>query len=186
MKADNEYKIDKIAPFPFNGYYAYLQLNNNNRRIVVLWPIGGKKSNLKRTTISYAKYILSIKLGRWISRKEEVDHIDNDKTNDAIDNLQILTPKENNIKKEKILDKKVYIYKCLNCKKLFEVSCKRRTTRKNGNFIFCSKKCSASFYKGENKNLTNEQINTFKKENFVKEVIIKRTTHLDLNKSMGL
>ena len=37
-------------------------------------------------------------LGRFLNKDEHVDHIDGDKLNDVIENLQILTPKENNIK----------------------------------------------------------------------------------------
>ena len=38
---------------------------------------------------------MCVKLGRYLQPGEEVDHIDNDKTNDSIDNLQILTGEEN-------------------------------------------------------------------------------------------
>lgn len=57
-------------------------------------------SKKERTTISYARYLMSVKLNRFLDRNEEVDHIDNDKTNDSIENLQILSSKEN---KEKFL-----------------------------------------------------------------------------------
>ena len=38
---------------------------------------------------------MSVKLGRMLEAWEEVDHIDNDKTNDSLDNLQILCGEEN-------------------------------------------------------------------------------------------
>ena len=44
------------------------------------------------------RYLLAVKLGRYLTDEEQVDHIDDDKTNDNIDNLQILTVKENAVK----------------------------------------------------------------------------------------
>lgn len=77
---------------PFIGIWkaAYLVINRHNRRMVCL-----VKDKHDRTTISYARYLMSVKLGRLLTDHEHVDHIDNDKTNDLIDNLQILTPEEN-------------------------------------------------------------------------------------------
>lgn len=46
---------------------------------------------------------MSVHLNRYLDKKEQVDHIDNDKLNDTISNLQILTPRENNIKKNEHL-----------------------------------------------------------------------------------
>ena len=61
---------------------------------------------------------MSVTLKRYLTNQEHVDHIDNDKTNDSISNLQILTPKENNqksfLKGETLLD-----FICPICKKEF-------------------------------------------------------------------
>lgn len=48
--------------------------------------------------MTYAKYLMCVHLGRMLNRDEEVDHIDEDKTNDVISNLQILTRAQNTAK----------------------------------------------------------------------------------------
>lgn len=86
--------------YPFTDLYksGYLNMNKEPRRLVLLVS----KDN-KKTTLSYARYVMSVNLKRFLNRDEHVDHIDNDKLNDNITNLQILSPKENNIKKNKNL-----------------------------------------------------------------------------------
>ena len=53
-----------------------------------------------RKTSAYARYLMEQHLGRSLTDEEEVDHIDNDNTNDNIENLQILT-REENMRKER-------------------------------------------------------------------------------------
>ena len=60
-----------------------------------------------RICTSYARYLMSVAKGRRLDKTEQVDHIDEDKSNDTIENLQILTQKENIAKnKRKIFGKK--------------------------------------------------------------------------------
>ena len=44
---------------------------------------------------AYARYLVAVKRGSYLSKDETVDHIDEDKTNDSIDNLQILSRRDN-------------------------------------------------------------------------------------------
>lgn len=83
-------KLDHVDP-PFNEAWtaAYLIKNRENRKMICLC------NGDKRTTIAYARYLMAVKLGRMLTADEQVDHIDNDKTNDAIENLQILAPAAN-------------------------------------------------------------------------------------------
>lgn len=53
------------------------------------------KSSKHSTTHQLARVLMEIKLGRRLSGNETVDHIDNDKTNDSSENLQVLTRAEN-------------------------------------------------------------------------------------------
>lgn len=88
------------AEYPYDKYNLYIvHHKKENRNYAVLTPIY-KNSELKRTTISYARYLMSVKLKRFLTVEETVDHIDNDRTNDSIENLQILSDKED---KKKIL-----------------------------------------------------------------------------------
>lgn len=47
------------------------------------------------TCQSYPRYLMEQKLGRTLSPRETVDHIDGDVTNDNEDNLQILSVGDN-------------------------------------------------------------------------------------------
>lgn len=93
-------KIELQEPFKSIWRNGYLVTNPENRRNVCLVNNVGD-----RTTISYARYLMSIKLGMFISSEFEVDHKDNDKTNDDIDNLQLLTQQQN-LQKFKDLQKR--------------------------------------------------------------------------------
>lgn len=76
------------APFPFDGYRMYGPRIHQGRRIVHLVRIGNSND---RTTLAYAKYLMSIHLKRWLDSHEQVDHINYDKLDDRIENFQILT-----------------------------------------------------------------------------------------------
>jgi hypothetical protein len=60
--------------------------NNENRRFVVIIDNITKS----RKTLAYAKYLMELHLNRYLTKDETVDHIDRDKTNDVIENLQII------------------------------------------------------------------------------------------------
>lgn len=77
-------------PFSDDWKHGYLQKNREGRNIVCL--VNTRK---ERTTIAYARYLMSVKLGRYLAKEETVDHIDNDKTNDSTDNLQLLSSLQN-------------------------------------------------------------------------------------------
>ena len=136
------------AMYPYDGYYIYKVFHKGaGRNYANLVPID--KNNKKRKTISYARYLMSVKEGRILSKDEQVDHIDNDKSNDDINNLQILSYRENNIKEVEHKGIKIYTLKCPNCGKIFER--KKRDTflscPKNSKFgcTFCSRSCSGQF-----------------------------------------
>lgn len=84
-------RIDKLEyPYTQDWDYGYLYTDNkNHRRIIKLYRGGKKYSTL------YARYLLAVKLGRYLTEDETVDHIDNDPTNDAVENLQILSRGDN-------------------------------------------------------------------------------------------
>jgi len=69
--------------YPFTGYYTFT-LNRGRRSVI----IHGFKE--KRIKINYSKYLMCVKEKRILDPYEHVHHIDEDKTNDTIDNLEIL------------------------------------------------------------------------------------------------
>lgn len=85
-----------ILDYPFCQDYksGYLNINKEPRRIISL-----VNKNGTRTSISYARYLMSCFLKKYLNKDEHVDHKDDEKMNDVISNLQILSPKQNNIKK---------------------------------------------------------------------------------------
>lgn len=96
-----------------------------------------------RTSTSYARYLMSIHLGRLLTREEEVDHIDNNKQNDSIDNLQIVTKQYNRAKNRKPTLVKLV---CPNC--LIEFIRPRNQTHlvKGGKIpTCCSRSCSSKY-----------------------------------------
>ena len=143
-------KIKLEYPFCEKWGKGYLVTNSENRRNVILY-----NSHRDRTTVSYARYLMSIHLGRFLTNDEHVDHIDNNKTNDVIENLQILSQIENSRKQSAFAfgGKKMVQLKCPFCKSIFE--------RKYGNtqlvpcnkykISCCSKTCSNCFNSYRNK-----------------------------------
>lgn len=79
-------QIDLQEPFKSLYRKGYLRESTDGRRRVDLY-----NSRDDRTTISYARYMLSVKNGRILSADEEADHIDTDTLHDSLENLQVLT-----------------------------------------------------------------------------------------------
>ena len=135
-----------IAEYPYNDYYLYVVFHKNEgRQYANLIPID-ESSGLKRKTISYARYLMSVKEGRILNEDEHVDHKDDDKTNDDINNLQILSLRENNIKEAKRRGLKMVVLKCPYCGTIFEKR-KRDSFLQNNRLRYnaCSKHCAAKF-----------------------------------------
>lgn len=82
-------KIILDSPYKDLYKHAYLRTSKDGRQRLDL-----VNSDSDRTTIAYAKYLLTVKHNRLLTSNEEADHIDEDCTNDCIDNLQILTKEE--------------------------------------------------------------------------------------------
>lgn len=123
---------------PFENYTVYRVWHKKEERFFAQLINRLDKS---RTTISYAKYNLSIKLGRILTRDEQVDHIDNNKLNDEVENLQILTREENSQKwidsSDRIRQKMIKLT-CSFCGVVFERQ-ERQVKYKNNINDFCSR-----------------------------------------------
>lgn len=138
-------RIELEFPFKELWKFGYLVTNSENRKHVFLY-----NSKNDRTTCSYARYLMSVHLGRLLEKHEHVDHKDEDKTNDVIENLQILTQEENSLKhaeyKRSIGKVVILIMNCPVCQREFSRSQKRidHALNRNPNVVItCSKKCSA-------------------------------------------
>lgn len=97
----------------------------------------------KRSTTLYSKYLMEKKLGRELVGDETVDHINNDKTDDRIENLQILSRSENSKKSAVYAETLQFI--CPICKREFTKT-KRRVRhnqlKQGKSGPYCSKRCA--------------------------------------------
>lgn len=89
---------------------------------------------------------MSTHLGRILEKDEQVDHINNDKTDDRIENLQILSPKDNVDKYNASTKGKRYmLLKCPSCGSTFEKEYHNTFERVGSKFHCCSRKCLHKF-----------------------------------------
>ena len=104
--------------------------------------------NGRKQTVSYPRYLMEIKLGRSLEIDEEVDHIDGDKLNNDLSNLQILSKKENAQKAiiETNRQAKIEVYICL-CGKEFKRDLREVNGNRNKGKVgpFCSRSCAGIF-----------------------------------------
>lgn len=103
-----------------------------------------------RTTMSYARYLMCLHLERELTDQEEVDHIDDDCTNDIIENLQTLTPEQNREKQNRLRRAKSLVtLTCPQCDQEFTRP-RRYTKLRNPNLkgiSCCSRRCSILYNK---------------------------------------
>lgn len=127
---------------PYSSFNGYIVTSKSGRKSVCL--VNGKT----RTTVSYARYLMSVKTGRLLNDREQVDHIDENKSNDDISNLQILSPEEN---REKYISnrckKTLVILICPECFSVFAIRKSSSFEKKGSKFHCCSKKCLHGFLK---------------------------------------
>ena len=127
--------LELEEPFKSIWKKGYLRQSSiDGRRRVDLF-----NTNNDRTTISYAKYLMVVHLGQDIPEGYEVDHIDNDSTNDILSNLQILTEEEHRIKTGKHnTGRTIVTLTCPICGTVFERE-KRQVKVANPK---CSRRCN--------------------------------------------
>ena len=127
-----------------NGPYTHNTGILKGRRYVNIVYDNGKK-----TTKMYARYLMEQHLGRELSPEESVDHIDEDFTNDSIENLQVLSLAENSRKSNYLRRPAEYwTFNCPWCQKEFTkparfVRWNNITRKKFG--PFCGKKCAGAW-----------------------------------------
>jgi HNH endonuclease len=99
-----------------------------------------------RRTLSKARWVMEQHLGRPLHPDEEtIDHIDGDKENDDISNLQLLPRSEHSAKDTRRVKLEKFI--CPECGKEFERSPRliRDKSKKGCHGIFCTRSCSAKY-----------------------------------------
>lgn len=124
-------RIELLYPYNTKWRKGYLVTNRECRKMVLLY-----NSNEDRTTTAYSRYLLSCHLGRFLNDDEQVDHINEDKTDDRLENLQILSRLENNHKTFKV-GETIFAFICPVCNKQFTLTA-RQSHKENPT---CSRRC---------------------------------------------
>lgn len=113
-----------------------MNVNSDNRRTVTLF-----NSSKDRSSVQYARYLLAVQLGRFLTEDEEADHIDDDKTNDSIENLRVLSCKEHRLKSTVFLKGVCYICGKEILKKKSELRPSYKHDLLAKGLLTCSRKC---------------------------------------------
>lgn len=128
-------KFNLSLPYSADWRLGYLNTNSEGRKTIVLY--NGSKN---RSSVSYARYILAVKLGRYLTADEEAHHIDGNKKNDSIENIELVnwkTHKHSHTQGESMVQ-----ITCDGCKKSFA-----RVIRnyKKDSRQYCSRDCMQAF-----------------------------------------
>ena len=125
-------KIELSDYYKEKGYSTlYVATNKEPRRVATL-----RKPNGEMTSMSYAKYLYTSYYKCDISKEDQIDHINGDKMDDRIENLQIILQHYNNLKDKK--HKEMVECICPICGTHFLLE-KRNLPFKNN--PCCSRKC---------------------------------------------
>lgn len=136
-------KIELQEPFKSKWLKGYLRSMKDGRKLLDL-----VNCSKHRTTISYARYLFSVNIGYVVPDEFHVDHINEDRTDDRLDNYQLLTPSQHASKNAKFV-----VLKCPCCNVEFEKPTGiYKQLLKNRTNTFCSRNCNGK-YNSEHRNL---------------------------------
>lgn len=109
----------------------YVNINKEPRRVATL-----RDANGNMCSMSYAKYLYTSYYKCEVAKGDEVDHINNDKMDDRIENLQVISKRLNNAKKP--IHKEMVLLKCPVCGQEFLFPKRNLPFQPNP---CCSRKC---------------------------------------------
>ena len=133
-------KLLELYPMYTQVYGPYTRKDGRKHLILYEPNSKGKK------TISFPKAIMEVYLGHKLGKDDTVDHIDRDKTNDAISNLQVINRKTH-ASLDAIRRHSVFST-CPTCQMEFELT--KNQLNKRSNILagpFCSKTCAGKYGK---------------------------------------
>lgn len=120
-------------------YGPYVSKTDNRSRLRIVFLDGSSK------TVSYPKFLMENHIGRFLENNETVDHIDNDVTNNSIENLRILNRSEHVKLDIKRIGSQEFV--CEVCNITFTLSGRKLHEAKHNRLKgskgpFCSKSCA--------------------------------------------
>lgn len=119
----------------------------------------------KKQVVPYARYLMEQHLGRKLNKDEEVHHKDHDKTNDVIENLEVVNSTKHR-RHHNPLKYKDTTEQCYICGKKFTFTAKQHRNKyqernrkpKTVDKYFCSRKCSGIYGKQIQEHLSEKSI----------------------------
>lgn len=122
-------------------YGPYTRKQDKRKHFVLIYANGDKGS------LSYPKWLMEQHLGRLLEDWETVDHINNDETDDRIENLQILSLTNNILKQAALKPREMYSFICPVCKKtaIKEMHFVRHNLKRSPYGPFCGRSCAGKF-----------------------------------------
>ena len=128
----------------FKFYGPYLNKKDNRLRCVLV-----NKTNKKKLTISYPKYLIEVHLNRYLKESETVNHLDGNPLNNELDNLTVIDRREHCFC-DAVKNRDIKVH-CSLCGKPFlikgsKINNRNRSDRKQSGY-FCSKSCSGKYEK---------------------------------------
>lgn len=123
-------------------YGPYIRKDGRKHIIII-------EDNGKRKTKSYPRYLMEMSIGRNLTEFETVDHINEDFTDDRLENLQILSRSENVSKSSLLRPAKIFEFSCPMCGKYSQKPEKdvRRNRKLGKSGPFCGRTCAGKYKK---------------------------------------
>lgn len=125
--------------------YGPYKRKDNREHVVIVWPNG------KKQTVSYPKYLTEVRLNRYLTSNETVDHIDGNFTNNIPSNIQVLNRVEHAyLDAKRCKDQE---FECPYCNTQFTLSGRKlhnavqNRKRKNAAGPFCTRSCAGKYGK---------------------------------------
>lgn len=95
--------------------------------------------------VLYHRVVMENNLGRLLNTNEVVHHIDGNKHNNDITNLELLNCKEHSRKHQLLHGRKYLLLKCPYCGTLFERPANKCLNSSSKKHAYCSKRCRSKF-----------------------------------------
>lgn len=137
------------APYQLYRIYGPYRKSKTDNRFTIRGALKGGTPK-DRISVNYARYLMEIHLGRFLSLVEHVHHKDGNPLNDVLDNLELISPAKHNTLHFKKYHKFTIPLEmsCACCGKMIYMSVEKlnlmaiQFTKRKIHGPFCSGKCS--------------------------------------------